>query len=68
MGVVAQHRCEEVLSGLRTRHLSASVDRDAGSEFAAVWRAEAKQVPRGRAWYLHRFAVTDLSIRMAPFG
>ena len=37
-------------------------------EFAAVWRAEAKQVPRGRAWYLHRFALTDLSIRMAPFG
>jgi hypothetical protein len=36
-------------------------------EFAALWRAEAKQVPRGRAWYLHRFAVTDLSIRMAPF-
>src|SRR6188472_1037584 len=31
-------------------------------------RAEAKQVPRGRAWYLHRFAATDLSIRMAPFG
>ena len=37
-------------------------------EVAALWRAEAKQVPRGRAWYLHRFAVTDLSIRMAPFG
>jgi hypothetical protein len=37
-------------------------------EFARVWRAEARQVPRGRAWYLHRFAVTDLSIRMAPFG
>src|ERR1051325_6946954 len=37
-------------------------------EFAAVWRAEARQVPRGRAWYLHRFAVTDLSIWMAPFG
>jgi hypothetical protein len=37
-------------------------------EFAALWRVEAKQVPRGRAWYLHRFAVTDLSIRMAPFG
>jgi hypothetical protein len=37
-------------------------------EFAALWRAEAKQVPRGRAWYLHRFAATDLSIRMAPFG
>jgi hypothetical protein len=37
-------------------------------EFAALWRAEAKQVPRGRAWYLYRFAITDLSIRMAPFG
>ena len=29
--------------------------------------AEAKQVPRGRAWYLHRFAMSDLSIRLAPF-
>jgi hypothetical protein len=37
-------------------------------EFAALLRAEAKKVPRGRAWYLHRFAVTDLTIRMAPFG
>src|SRR3954469_5066583 len=37
-------------------------------EFAALWRAEAKRVPRGRAWYVHRFAVSDLSIRMAPFG
>jgi len=37
-------------------------------EFAAVWRAEAKQVPHGRAWFLHRFAVTDLSIRMTPLG
>jgi len=37
-------------------------------EFAAVWRAEAKQVPRGRAWFLHRFALTDLSIRMTPLG
>jgi hypothetical protein len=36
-------------------------------EFAALWRTEAKQVPRGRAWFLHRFALTDLSIRMAPF-
>src|SRR4051794_25031257 len=37
-------------------------------EFAALCRAEATQVARGRAWYPHRFAVTDLSIRMAPFG
>jgi hypothetical protein len=36
-------------------------------EFSGLLRAEAKQVPRGRAWYLHRFAVSDLSIRLAPF-
>ena len=36
-------------------------------EFAGLLRAEAKQVPRGRAWYLHRFAISDLSIRLAPF-
>ena len=36
-------------------------------EFAGLLRAEAKQVPRGRAWYLHRFAMSDLSIRLAPF-
>jgi HD domain len=36
-------------------------------EFAGLLREEAKQVPRGRAWYLHRFALSDLSIRLAPF-
>jgi hypothetical protein len=36
-------------------------------EFAGLTRAEAKQVPRGRMWYLHRFALSDLSIRMAPY-
>ncbi len=36
-------------------------------EFARAWREEAKQVPRGRAWYLHRFACTDVTIRLAPF-
>lgn len=36
-------------------------------EFAGLLRAEAKQVPRGRGWYLHRFAASDLSIRLAPF-
>jgi hypothetical protein len=36
-------------------------------EFAGLLRAEARQVPHGRAWYLHRFAVSDLSIRFAPF-
>jgi hypothetical protein len=36
-------------------------------EFAGLLRAEAKQVHRGRGWYLHRFALSDLSIRLAPF-
>jgi hypothetical protein len=36
-------------------------------EFAGLLQAEAKQVPRGRAWYLHRFAMSDLSMRLAPF-
>jgi hypothetical protein len=37
-------------------------------EFAGLFRAEAKQVPHGRAWYLHRFALSDLTIRLAPFA
>ena len=36
-------------------------------EFAGRLRAEAKQVPHGRAWYLHRFALSDVTIRLAPF-
>jgi hypothetical protein len=36
-------------------------------EFAALWRAEARQVPHGRGWFLHRFAVTDVTVRLAPF-
>jgi hypothetical protein len=36
-------------------------------EFAALWRAEAKRVPHGRAWFLHRFALTGATIRLAPF-
>jgi hypothetical protein len=35
--------------------------------FAGLLRAEARQVPRGRAWYLRRFALSDASIRLAPF-
>src|SRR4051794_33331645 len=37
-------------------------------EFAALWRAETKHVPRGRASSLHRFAVTDPTIGTAPLG
>ncbi|MFY9917125.1 MAG: HD domain-containing protein [Mycobacterium sp.] len=36
-------------------------------EFAGLFRAEARQVPHGRAWYLHRFAFSDVTIRLAPF-
>jgi hypothetical protein len=36
-------------------------------ELAWLLRAEAKQVPHGRAWYLHRFALSDVAIRLAPF-
>ncbi|MCV7077670.1 HD domain-containing protein [Mycobacterium szulgai] len=36
-------------------------------EFAGLFRAEARQVPRGRASYLHRFALSDITIRLAPF-
>ena len=36
-------------------------------EFAGHVRAEAKRVPRGRMWYLNRFAVSDVTIRLAPF-
>jgi hypothetical protein len=36
-------------------------------EFTRLWRAEARQVPRGRAAYLRRYALTDVTIRTAPF-
>jgi hypothetical protein len=36
-------------------------------EFAGLIRTEAKTVPRGRMWYLNRFAVSSLAIRLAPF-
>ena len=63
--------------GLRSNEIPDAVRRsviqeyprlDFKREFAGLLRAEAKQVPRGRAWYLHRFAETsDLTIRLAPF-
>jgi hypothetical protein len=36
-------------------------------EFAALLRTEADRVPHGRAWYLHRYAFSDIAIRLAPF-
>lgn len=36
-------------------------------EFARLFRAEARQVPHGRAWYLRRYAFSDVTIPLAPF-
>jgi HD domain len=36
-------------------------------EFADLWRTEARRVPHGRAWFLRRYAVSDVTIRIAPF-
>jgi HD domain-containing protein len=59
-------RSNEIPDAVRKHVVEQFPRLDFKREFAAVWRAEAKQVPRGRAWYLHRFALTDLSIRMTP--
>lgn len=62
--------------GLRSNHLPDAIRKQViqefprlgfKREFAALFRAEAKQVPHGRAWYLHRFAMSDITIRLAPF-
>lgn len=62
--------------GLRSDHLPDAVRKTVVQdyprvgfkrEFAGLFRAEAKQVPHGRAWYLHRFALSDVTIRTAPF-
>jgi hypothetical protein len=36
-------------------------------EFAGLWRTEALRVPHGRAWFLRRYALSDVTIRIAPF-
>jgi hypothetical protein len=63
--------------GLRSHHVPDAVRRTVVQdyprlgfkrEFAGLLRAEARQVPHGRAWYLHRFAVSDVAIRLAPFS
>jgi hypothetical protein len=61
-------RSQELPDALRTRVVREFPRLGFKREFAGLWRAEAKRVPRGRAWYLHRFAVTDVTIRLAPFS
>ncbi|WP_183095815.1 HD domain-containing protein [Nocardioides stalactiti] len=36
-------------------------------QFTRLWRAESKAVPGGRAQFLRRYALSDLTIRLAPF-
>lgn len=36
-------------------------------EFSRLWRTEAKRVPGGRGQLLHRYALSDVTIRTAPF-
>ena len=60
-------RSDHVPDAIR-RHVVAQYPRSGFKrEFARLFRAEAKQVPHGRAWYLHRFAASDATIRLAPF-
>jgi hypothetical protein len=61
-------RSDEIPDAVRRRVVEQFPRLGFKRDFAALLRAEAKQVPRGRAWYLHRFAVSDLSIRLAPFS
>jgi hypothetical protein len=60
-------RSNEIPDAVRQSVIQEYPRLDFKREFAGLLRAEAKQVPRGRAWYLHRFAMSDLSIRLAPF-
>jgi hypothetical protein len=60
-------RSDEIPDAVRHSVIREYPRLDFKREFAGLLRAEAKQVPRGRAWYLHRFAMSDLTIRLAPF-
>lgn len=60
-------RSEQIPDGVRKRVVGEFPRLGFKTEFAGLWRREARVVPRGRAWYLHRFALTDLTIRLAPF-
>lgn len=60
-------RSDEVPDAIRQRVVREFPRLGFKREFASLWRSEATQVPRGRAWYLHRFALTDATIRLAPF-
>jgi HD superfamily phosphodiesterase len=60
-------RSNEVPDAVRESVVQEFPRLDFKREFAGHVRAEAKRVPRSRMWYLNRFAVSDVSIRLAPF-
>jgi hypothetical protein len=60
-------RCDHVPDCVRTAVVQQYPRLGFKREFAGLFRTEARQVPRGRAWYLHWFAVSDIAIRLAPF-
>lgn len=60
-------RADQVPAAVRTSVVQQYPRVGFKTEFARLFRAEARQVPRGRAWYLHRFALSDVTIRLSPF-
>ena len=61
------HRSNEVPDAVRKSVVREYPRLGFKREFSRLVRTEAKQVPRGRMWYLNRFALSDLTIRLAPF-
>ena len=60
-------RCSQIPDEVRKRVVAEHPRLGFKREFAGHVRAEAKRVPRSRMWYLNRFALSDLTIRLAPF-
>lgn len=60
-------RADEVPDAIRTSVVQEFPRLGFKREFSGLWRDEARRVPHGRAWFLHRFAMTDLTMRLAPF-
>jgi hypothetical protein len=60
-------RIWQLPGAIRTSVIARYPRRGFRGEFAGLWRTEARRVPQGRAWFLHRYALSDVTIRIAPF-
>ncbi|MEU8223550.1 HD domain-containing protein [Kribbella sp. NPDC048915] len=60
-------RSDQLPDGVRRTVVQDYPRTDFKREFSALLRTEAHQVPHGRAWYLHHYALSTLTIRLAPF-